>query len=223
MGGRRRKKKGRRGKGGKKKSGSLVIFFNNLRGFNSKKNSLLNVLKDIDPDLCLLNETGLRGKNKLALEGYSTFTRNRAEKAMGGISTSIKDNLKHNAVNVGQGKDDDEYLVVRLDHFKPPICVINCYGEQEGRVATAEVEAKWERLLNEMNKIKARGEECLLIGDLNKLVGNDHLGVKGNKDKVSHGGKLVRELIATEEYCLVNNLDITVGGPFTRVDPADES
>ena len=44
---RRRKKKGRRGKGGKKKPGSLVIFLNNLRGFNSKKNSLLNILKDI--------------------------------------------------------------------------------------------------------------------------------------------------------------------------------
>ena len=76
-------------------------------------------------------------------------------------------------------------------------------------------------MLKELSKIKARGEECLLIGDLNKLVGNDQYGVIGNKDKISYGGQLLRELIATEEYCLVNNMDIACGGPFTWVDPAD--
>ena len=77
-----------------------------------------------------------------------------------------------------------------------------------------EVKARWERLLKEMNKIRSRGEECILIGDLNKLVGCDHLGVKGNNERISYGGQLLRELIATEDYCLVNNLDIATGGPF---------
>ena len=196
-------------------------MLSNCRGFNSKKESLTEVLKDIDPDLCLLNETGLRGRNKVILPGYTTFSRNRVEKSMGGISTSLKDKMRPHVVNIGQGAGEDEYLIIRLDQFNPAICVVNCYGEQEGRVGKEEVNAKWERLLKELSKIKARGEECLFIGDLNKLVGNDQFGVAGNNDKISYGGQLLRELIATEEYCLINNLDIACGGPFTRVDPAN--
>ena len=166
--------------------------------------------------------TGLKGRNKVQLPGYTTFSRNRVDKSMGGISTSIKNNMGNQAINVGQGEGDDEYLIVRLEQFKPAICVINCYGEQEGRVGREEVKEKWERILKELYKIRSRGEECLLIGDLNKMVGCDQLGIKGNKDKISYGGQLLRELIATGEYRLVNNMEVTEGGPFTREDPADE-
>ena len=223
-GGLSRKRKPRRGKGGRsdKTKGGLVILLSNIRGVKSKKESLLEVLKDVNPDICILNETGLRGKNKLKIQGYITFSRNRVEKAMGGISTSVKDNIANCAVNVGQGAGDDEFIIVRLEQFTPAICLINYYGEQEGRVGKEEVNAKWERMLKEIRKIRARGEECLLIGDFNKLVGCDELGIQGNKDKISHGGQLLRELLATEEYLLVNNMDITSGGPFTRVDPADK-
>ena len=102
-----------------------MVMLSNCRGFNSKKESLTEVLKDIDPDLCLLNETGLRGRNKVILPGYTTFSRNRVEKSMGGISTSIKDKMRPHVVNVGQGAGEDEYLIIRLDQFNPAICVIN--------------------------------------------------------------------------------------------------
>ena len=36
---------------------------------------------------------------------------------MGGISTSIKDKWKDATVNVSQGIDEDEYFVIRLEHF----------------------------------------------------------------------------------------------------------
>ena len=47
------------------------------------------------------------------------------------------------------------------------------------------------------------GEGCLLVGDLNKHVGNDDLGVKGNHKKIFNGGHLVRDLLATGECYLV--------------------
>ena len=50
------------------------------------------------------------------------------------ISTSINDKWRNYTVNVREGTEDDEYLITRLDNFSPAICVINCYGEQEGRV-----------------------------------------------------------------------------------------
>jgi hypothetical protein len=220
---RRRGRKLRRGRGGKSRRshGSLVILHSNIRGYNSKRESLEKVVKDIDADVCTLNETGLRGKNKVVLPGYISFTRNRVAKAMGGISTSVKDTLKDNVVHVGEGEGDDEFLVIRLDNFTPPICILNCYGEQEGRSGKELVETKWAKLKHELDKIKGRGEECIFLGDLNKLIGNDELGVHGNHSEISFGGKLVRELLATEDYILVNNMPVATGGPFTRIDPAD--
>ena len=38
---------------------------------------------------------------------------------------------------------------------------------------------------------------------------------------ISFGGKLVRDLLASEEYCLLNGLALAEGGPWTREDPGD--
>ena len=59
--------------------------------------------------------------------------------------------------------------------------------------------------------IKSRNESAIVIGDLNKLVGDI---VPGNHTKVSYGGQLVRDLIETEEYILVNSTDVVNGGPY---------
>ena len=45
----------------------------NLRGYNSKKESLFGVVKEIDPDICILNETGLKGRNKVTYQGTKLF------------------------------------------------------------------------------------------------------------------------------------------------------
>jgi hypothetical protein len=105
-------------------------------------------------------------------------------------------------VHVGEGEGDDEFQIIRLDNFTPPICILNCYGEQEGRCDKDIVEARWARRKNELDDIKGRGEECIFVGDLNRLMGNDELGVMGNHSEISFGGKLERELLAAEEYVL---------------------
>ena len=62
----------------------------------------------------------------------------------------------------------------------------------------------------------------MLVGDLNKLVGSDEWGVRGNHPEVSPGGRLLREMFMTREWVLVNALgeEVVVGGPYTREDPA---
>ena len=49
------------------------------------------------------------------------------------------------------------------------------------------------------------------------------MGVKGNHPEISYGGELIRELVASGQYLIVNNTDVAIGGPFTRLDPADEN
>jgi hypothetical protein len=57
-----------------------------------------------------------------------------------------------------------------------------------------------------------------IIGDLNKLLGNGEFCVE---EKVGYGGKLIHNLLSGGKYLLVKNSGKCVGGPFTRVDPAD--
>ena len=59
--------------------------------------------------------------------------------------------------------------------------------------------------MEEIVKIENRNEACILIGDLNKLVGNGEFGVKGNNEKVSFGGKLIHRLLSSGKYILANN------------------
>ena len=97
------------------------------------------------------------------------------------------------------------------------------YGESESRTSVGEIEAKWQRIETEIKKIELRGESFILIGDYNKHVGNI---IKDNHDKVTYGGKLVRNFLHCKDYVLLNASKKVVGGPFTRHDPGrphDES
>ena len=52
----------------------------------------------------------------------------------------------------------------------------------------------------------------MIVGDLNRAVGADEWGIPGNKDKISYGGELIRDILKKEEYVLLNSLDIVEGG-----------
>jgi hypothetical protein len=46
--------------------------------------------------------------------------------------------------------------------------------------------------------------------------------IEGNEtDKVTFGGQLIKDLLDTGKYTLVNATNKVVGGPFTRFDPSD--
>ena len=66
----------------------------------------------------------------------------------------------------------------------------------------------WSRIVNQIEVIERRGEEVLLIGDLNKHVGDI---VPGNHTKCSYGGKLVRNLLSAGKFILVNATNKVTG------------
>ena len=76
---------------------------------------------------------------------------------------------------------------------------------------------------NELEIIRCRGEEVILIGDFNKQIGSDNLGISGNKQIISYGGQMVRDLLASDNYILVNNTEKAKGGPWRRGDPSDKN
>ena len=170
--------------------------------------------------MILMNETLLLGNMKVTIPSYCTWSRNRTEKGGGGIATSVADKFKDSSVGAGQGEDEEEYLITRIECFSPALNIINCYGEQRN-TKKEEVERRWEKLRTEMENIRTRKEFCILAGDQNKHVGCGDLGVPGNNPEVSVGGKLMRDLLSTGNWFLVNGLgqEIVQGGPWTRKDP----
>ena len=217
------KKKRYRGKGHAKKiNRTFSILLTNIRGIKSKKKSLEKVVKHIKPSIIVLNETQLQGNAKVQLASYTSWSRNRREQEKGGgVATCVSREYKDSVVGIGEGSGDDEFLITRLEKFRPALTIVNCYGEQR-KTTKEEVVAKWNRLRKELEAIRMRTDFCVLAGDLNKLVGCDDLGVPGNNPDLSKGGKLLRELLATKDWVLVNSLgaDVVEGGPYTRVDPA---
>ena len=203
---------------------NVTIYNNNLNGYNGKKASIAELLNVLQPSIVTFQETAVTGSNVIKQKNYLCFQRNRKGlKKMGGVATFVANELKQNVVKIKEGLETDEYLITRLDHVSPPINILNVYGGQESRMTRQEILDNWMRIKAEISEIKDREEGLILIGDLNRAIGSDALGIRGNHATVSYGGTLVRELLEDEDYCLANNLDLVEGGPFTWVSRVDRS
>ena len=66
---------------------------------------------------------------------------------MGGIATLVYNRLKPNTTKIGEGIISDEYNLIRLDHVKPALNIINYYGAQQSRTANDDILQSWYRLL----------------------------------------------------------------------------
>ena len=222
----KKQKRGRRRRSNKsvnvnsKSSNKFSVFVSNIRGAASKSDSLQSIVNNpsIDPEVISLVETNFKQNKKLKLDGYKSFNKNKVSGNMGGISVFVKECDIDKAIKAAEGNDSNEYLVTRHSQFKVPINIITIYGEQESRSKVEDVEKKWNKIMEEIIKIEERNEFIILCGDFNKSVGDI---VPGNKPKVSHGGKLVREFLSSEKYVLVNKLPQVKNGPFTRYDTSD--
>jgi hypothetical protein len=139
---------------------------------------------------------------------------------MGGVATFVINEVKANTLKVKEGVENEEYLITRLDHVSPPVNIINIYGGQESRMSKEEILASWAQLRRE---IKECDEGLVCIGDYNRAIGNDNLGVAGNHPQVSFGGGLVRELLEDDHYILLNNSTVAEGGPWTWESRVDQS
>ena len=140
---------------------------------------------------------------------------------MGGVATFVQSKDKDNFVKICEGAENDEYLVTRHSNFLTAVNIVNIYGEQESWHSKIEIEERWGRILKEIKKIEQRKELALIIGDLNKHIGCDDLGVKNNHRKITFGGELVRGFLSSGEYICLNNSSKSIGGPFTRFDPSN--
>ena len=199
-----------------------TIYHLNIRGFKSRAALLQPIVQSLDVDVVTLNEHGLKNRQKMQISGFKSYTKNRFNSNMGGVSVSIKEEETKNSLKISEGKDDNEYIITRHGKFYPAINIVNVYGCQKS-TPVVKLEEKWIQILKEVVKIESKGENVLLLGDMNVSIGNDELGVKGNDGPISHGGHIIRKFLQDGKFVLINNTELTIGGPYTRCDPADAS
>ena len=72
--------------------------------------------------------------------------------------------------------------------------------------------------MDDLKGIESRGENVLILGDMNRAIETGKWGVPDNKTNISFGGQLLRDLLATERYILLNSLSLEAGGSWTWVD-----
>ena len=204
----------------------MKILQSNFQGYTSKQTSVKNICEEKAPDVYCGNETSMKGNRKIEIDKYLCFTKN-STKHMHGIVTMVASYLRPNTVKVAEGREGDEYLVTRYDHIHPALNIINYYGEQEKgdeeKGKKEKIMESWRRLLEDIKEIENRKENMLLIGDMNRAVGAGEWGIEGNKPNISVGGSLIRDLLATSKYILLNSLPIAKGGPWTWVDRSNTS
>ena len=123
----RKRKVTRRGRRNKlcKLTTNFILLHSNIRGLKSKVQSLNHIVNNIIPVDCIsLNEHGVRGSNKVQIENYYTFSKNRKNKKMGGVSLSIPEDKIDSFMKIKEGEYSDEYFIIRNESFVPPINIL---------------------------------------------------------------------------------------------------
>ena len=59
------------------------------------------------------------------------------------------------------------------------------------------------------------------MGDMIRSIGNDKYGIKDNKEKISKGRMMIRELVKDKSYTILNNMDTAKNGPRNWIDRQD--
>ena len=196
---RKNPKQTRRGTRRKKKethtSSQLKIYSNNINGYSSKKNSLIQIIKSLSPDILALCETKVSATASIKLSGYETIVSN-CKKGKEGLLLAIKEGTFLSAEKISESNEKN-ILTCKVVYPQCSMRFIIVHGPQETESNEAKSEF-YESLMVEIEKGKASDDNVVILGDLNARI---HKGVSGIEAvEKSSNGKLLKEVV--EKYQL---------------------
>ena len=173
----------------------MKIYYNNINGFNSKKQSLIKIVDEVNPDIIALCETkraqAVRQK-KVVIPGYKTIERNLKQGKEGlmvgaklGSFLDIEDVTNNTFTNI---------LTVRIKYKMVNMRIITLHAPQE----TEKLEERsdfFDEIATQVERGVNAGDTLVVLGDFNaRIYPNDIPGVSA-----SSNGKLLRELLSEYE------------------------
>ena len=100
-----------------------IILHNVLKWTYRRKNELSNYYQQQDPDVILLNSTGIKADEKIKLFNYNIHQRNIYNEDNAGIAIAIKSNIKYQLIDTFQY----DILAIKLETNKGPVIIATTY------------------------------------------------------------------------------------------------
>ena len=108
------------------------MFYNNINGYQSKSESVHEIMSKIEPEIVVLCETKSAQKNTLKkdFKKYDLITK-QIKKGKGGILCGVKQNIGARLVLEVTTVNNDNILTVLVKFQNYSIKIISAYGPQE--------------------------------------------------------------------------------------------
>ena len=113
VGKKKRRRKRKRNKFTQNKvSDEWSLYHINIRNLDARLASMESILAVNAFSVVTINETHFHAGRKVILSGYTSYSRNRVDKASGGIATSVLESDSPNCLRVEEGINQNEFLVI---------------------------------------------------------------------------------------------------------------
>ena len=191
-------------------------MFVNIRGMKTKIESFREIMYDQKPDVVGIVETMMNERDVMRIEGYDVI-RNDRNREGGGVMVIIKDALRGIVVEETRGENESIWMTLNNGRVNVRFRVV--YNPQEGRMNKEKLKKIYEGTENEVRKAAENKQKILVIGDMNCKIGDT---IRGNKEEVTVGGKMMMEMMRKHKLMVVNGWAKTEG-VWTRVSGSERS
>ena len=186
---------------------NLTVLSCNIRGWQSKQESLSNIARARKADIIMLTETHCSGDKAPKIKGYTTYHRNRTSRSKGGLAILVFDSISKFVTKLESSIEPSEFFSIRLDCFDPHLIVMNHYGIIEGQYTNIEILKIQAQLFNTFENHAESGAVVLLAGDFNNHIANLMGMSQNSNNKLSAGGKNLASWVNDKGLHLLNQMD----------------
>ena len=100
-----------------------VVSHNVQHWKQPRKTQLLNMYREMNADIYLLQSHGMPADRPLKIAGYTVYSRNRSGEANDGVAIAVRRNLRHEVLD----NFDQEFMAVRVFTSTGPVLLATCY------------------------------------------------------------------------------------------------
>ena len=100
-----------------------VIQQNVLKWTFQHRNELTNLYMQTNPNMILLNSTGIKENERIKIFNYNIYQKNKYNEDNAGVAIAIKRDLIHQVLD----DFEEDVLAVKIDTAKEPIIVSTAY------------------------------------------------------------------------------------------------
>ncbi len=196
----------RRSKKIKNKFERCTIMYTNIRELKSKLGSVEEILLEEKPEILGMVETMVDETESIEYNGYKIYRKDR-NKDGGGVMLLIKDVL-HGIIVEEEESQEDECIWLTMNNGRVNLRIGVIYNPQESRTSKEQLTSIYARIEQQIQRAHAQQQKIIIMGDLNCKVGDM---IKGNKQDVTVGGKLLKKILNRNKLIMANNIQMCKG------------